>query len=139
MRFRNRVFDDLVQIVAGSAARRAMDMKNKNVAVVEGYLKCLESGELSGADLAENIRFDDPIAGRGSGSDNFRAFLGGFLPALDRITIIQHICEGEFVASHFIVDSSFGPIPILCKFRVIDGRICEAYSFYDPRPVLGGR
>jgi hypothetical protein len=115
-----------------------MDMKNNNDAVVERYLKCPESGAVS-RDLAEKAPFDDRLAGRGSGSNDFRALVSGFLPAIDRITIIQHICEGEFVTTYFIVGSPFGPLPILCKLRIMDGRIWETYLFNDPRPFFGGR
>ncbi|MCU1287908.1 MAG: hypothetical protein JWN60_137, partial [Acidobacteria bacterium] len=51
--------------------------------------------------------------------------------------VIQHICEGEYVVTHWEVDGIFGIISILQKFRVENGKITEAFGYFDPKPILG--
>lgn len=113
-------------------------MKKDNIKVVEDYLNALKQRDLSLAAFAEELYFEDPIAEKHRGAENFRAFLSGFISAINDIEIYGHICEGEYVVSHFAVDTVFGIISTLEKFRVVNGEIVEIYAFYDPRPVLGG-
>lgn len=112
-------------------------MREENVKTVESYLAAIGEKDLGRAPLAADIRFTDPIAGAGAGAENLRAFLSGFLPAVRSVRVIAHVCEGEFVVTHWEVEAVFGIIPILEKFRVRDGLITEAFGFFDPRPVLG--
>jgi limonene-1,2-epoxide hydrolase len=112
-------------------------MREENIKTVEAYLNALKQKDLSLAPFADDVQFEDPVAGRGAGAENFRAFLSGFLPAINDVRAIQHICENDWVVTHWEVDAVFGIIPILEKFRVSDGRIVEAAGFFDPRPILG--
>ncbi len=107
------------------------------MAAVEKYLDALRKRDLSLAPLADELKFEDPIAGRGDNADAFKAFLSGFLPAINDVELIQHVCEGEYVVTHFEVDTVFGAIRILEKFRVEDEKITEAFGYFDPRPILG--
>lgn len=112
-------------------------MREKNIETVEKYLHSLKNRDLSLAPFADDLEFEDPIAGKHSGAENFKAFLEGFLPAINDVKIFRHICEDDTVVTHFEVDAIFGIIPILELFRVKDGKITEIRGFYDPRPVLG--
>ena len=87
--------------------------------------------------LADDVYFEDPMTVKSHGADNLRAFLKGFLAAINDVKIIEHICDGNTVVTHWEVDGIFGIIPILEKFRVENGKITEAIAFFDPRPVLG--
>ncbi len=112
-------------------------MKEANIKTVESYLKALEQKDLSLAPFADDLIFEDPIAGKGTGAENFKAFLLGFLPAINEVRVIQHVCEGEYVVTHWEAAAVFGVIPILEKLRVQDGKITEAFGYFDPRPILG--
>ena len=112
-------------------------MKEENIKTVAAFLNALKQKDLSLAPLADDIDFEDPISGKNTGAENFRAFLSGFLPAIGDIRIHSHVCEDDFVVTHWEVDGVFGIIPILEKFRVRDGKITEAFGFFDPRPILG--
>lgn len=112
-------------------------MKKENIKAVEAYLNALKEKDLSLAPFAEDIKFEDPVSGKNTGAANFRAFLAGFLPAIEDVRVISHVCESDFVVTHFEVDGVFGIIPILEKFRVENGAITEAFGFFDPRPILG--
>ncbi len=112
-------------------------MKEKNIAAVEKFLDALRTRDLSLAPLADDLQFEDSIAGTGAGAENFRAFLSGFLPAINAVEIVQHVCEGDYVVTHWTADTEFGTIPILEKFCIRNGEIVEAFGYYDPRPILG--
>lgn len=112
-------------------------MREENIEVVESYLSAIKQKDLSLARLADDLSFEDPLTGKASGADNLRAFLTGFLPAVNEVRIHQHICEGKTVVTHWEVDGIFGIIPILEKFRIEDGNIKEMIAFFDPRPILG--
>ncbi len=112
-------------------------MREENIKVVESYLNAIKQKDLSLAQLADDLRFEDPMTKKGEGAENLRAFLTGFLPAITDVRIHQHICEGEWIVTHWEVDGIFGVIPILEKFRIEDGKIKEMTAFFDPRPILG--
>ena len=112
-------------------------MKEEKTKAVEAYLNALKQKDLSLASFADDLKFYDPVAGSGAGAENFKAFLQGFLHAINDIRVINHVCEDDFVVTHFEVDTVFGIIPILEKFRVEDGKITEAFGLFDPRPILG--
>jgi len=101
-------------------------------------ITALKAGDLGLLPIAENILFENPISGRQQGAENFRAFLSGFLPAIKDAKIHRCICDGEYIAAHWEVDSVFGIISILEMFRIQGGLITESHSFFDPRPVRGG-
>ena len=112
-------------------------MKEENIKAVEAYLNALKQKDLSLAPFADDLEFSDPVAGNNTGAENFRAFLAGFLPAIRDVRAVSHVCEDDFVVTHFEVDGVFGIISILEKFRVREGKITEAHGFFDPRPILG--
>jgi limonene-1,2-epoxide hydrolase len=112
-------------------------MKEENIKAVEGYLNALKTKDLSLAPFADDIYFEDPIAGKNRGAENFRAFLSGFLPAITDVRVVRHVSEGDYVTTHFEVDGVFGVIPIMEMFKIEDGRITEAIGYFDPRPIIG--
>lgn len=122
-------------LAAGRSA--GQDMKNENIQVVDAYLKALGSRDLSLVPLADDMYFEDPVAGKHHGAENFRAFLSGFLASINEVRLIRHIADGEYVATHFEVDGVFGVIPIIEIFKIEDGKITEAIGYFDPRPILG--
>jgi limonene-1,2-epoxide hydrolase len=113
-------------------------VKEENIEAVEKYLNALKQKDLTLAPLAEDLYFEDPLAGKNTGAENFRAFLSGFLPAIDDVRIHRHISDGEYVATHWEVDGEFGVVPVMEMFRVQNGEITEAIGYFDPRPIIGG-
>ncbi|HVN87736.1 MAG TPA: hypothetical protein VMW17_23105 [Candidatus Binatia bacterium] len=56
--------------------------------------------------------------------------------AVRRIHIIQHIVEGDHVATLLEEETIYGVLlPILSKFQLESGRIKDVRVFYDPRPL----
>ena len=112
-------------------------MKEENIRVVESYIEAIGKGDLTFEMLADDIHFEDPMTVKSHGAENLRAFLKGFVPAIHGVKIIENVCDGNTVVTHWEVDGIFGIIPILEKFRVENGKITEAIAFFDPRPILG--
>ena len=112
-------------------------MREEKIRAVEAYIDAMKQKDLSRAPFADDIAFEDPVSGKNAGAENFKAFLSGFLPAINDARVLSHVCEDEFVVTHWEVDTVFGIIPILEKFRVRDRQIIEAFGFFDPRPILG--
>jgi len=114
-----------------------MGSKADNVRVVETFLNCLKNKDLSDAPVAPDLYFAEPLMGEGRGAEALKAFVSGFFPALSDVRILQHISDGEHVATLWEIDGIFGTIPVFEMFRVVDGKIAEFRAFYDPRPILG--
>jgi limonene-1,2-epoxide hydrolase len=112
-------------------------MTEENIKIVEAFFDALRRKDLSKAPIAADLKFEEPMMGKGSGADALKAFVDGFYAALSDVRIIQHISEGDFVVTHWEVDGLFGTIPILEKFHILNGKIVEFHAFYDPRPILG--
>lgn len=112
-------------------------MREENIKAVEDYINGIGNKDLSFETLDENIYFEDPLTVKSHGKENLRAFLTGFLPAIDSVKIHEHICENETVITHWEIDGVFGAVKILEKFTVKDGKITEAIAYFDPRPILG--
>lgn len=114
-----------------------MGSKEENIKTVEAFLNCLKAKDLSDAPLTDDVYFTEPLMGEGRGADALKAFVSGFFPALSDVRVIEHICEGDQVATLWEVDGVFGQIPVFEKFRIRDGKIAEFRAFYDPRPIIG--
>jgi limonene-1,2-epoxide hydrolase len=114
-----------------------MGSKDENIKVVEAFLNCLKNKDLSQAPLSDDLYFTEPLMGEGRGAEALKAFVSGFFPALDDLRVLQHVSEGDYVATRWEVDGVFGTIPVFELFRVSGGKIAEFRAFYDPRPILG--
>jgi limonene-1,2-epoxide hydrolase len=114
-----------------------MELREENIKVVETFLNCLKNKDLSGAPVSEDLYFVEPIMGEGKGAEALNAFISGFFPALSDVRILQHIAEGDCVATRWEVDGIFGTIDVFELFRIQDGKIVEFRAYYDPRPILG--
>jgi limonene-1,2-epoxide hydrolase len=112
-------------------------MSEENIRVVESYLNALRNHDLNLAPLADNIIFENPMVGKGEGVESFKAFLTGFLPAIKGVKVIDHVCDGDMVATRWEVDTDFGMIRIGDFFYIREEKIIEAYGYFDPRPLFG--
>jgi hypothetical protein len=52
--------------------------------------------------------------------------------------INRHIVDGEWCATVFDFDTTFGIIPMVDRIHMRDGQIMSIRVFYDPRPILVG-
>jgi limonene-1,2-epoxide hydrolase len=113
-------------------------MSEQNIQAVEAYIYALKEKDLSRAPFADDVLFIDPIVGEIKGVEGVRNFLSNFLPAINDARIHKHFTDGDYVATRWEVDATFGLIPIFEQFKIIDGKITEAIAYLDPRPITGG-
>ncbi len=110
-------------------------MPNSNVIAVESYINGLRNKDLSNVPFAPDVTFESPLTLKLFGRERVVEFLSDLFPVIRDIRIKQHICEGDYVATVFDFDTSFGVIPVFDCFRVSDGRLKEIRPYYDPRLI----
>ena len=108
---------------------------NVAIEVVERYLDALRTGQLTDVPFAPDVTFESPLTAQVTGRDAVLEALRGILPAVLDVTVRHHIADGEYVASRFELKTSFGPIDVFDRFRVVNGLLAEVRPFYDPRPI----
>jgi SnoaL-like domain len=95
----------------------------------------LKNKDLSQVPFAPDVTFEGPLSAKISGVDAVQEFLTGMFPVIRDIRIKRHIAEGEFVATEFDFDTTFGVIPVFDCFRVSNGQLKQIRPYYDPRPI----
>ena len=104
-------------------------MREEVVKPVEAYLHGLKKKDLS------DVTFESPLSPKLFGAESVIEFLTGLFPAINDVCVKQHIVEGEYVATLFDFDTTFGVIPVFDCFRVSGGEIKQIRPYYDPRPI----
>lgn len=110
-------------------------MRDELIRVVEGYLDGLRKKDLSEVAFAPDVTFESPLSPKLNGEQAVAAFLTGLFPAIRDIRVKRHIMEGEYVATVFDFDTTFGVIPVFDCFRITNGKLKEIRPYYDPRPI----
>lgn len=110
-------------------------MRDEVVKTVEAYLQGLKNKDLSKVPFARDITFESPLSAKLIGAESIIEFLAGLFPAIKDIRVKQHIVEGEYVATLFDFETTFGVIPVFDCFRVTGGEIKQIRPYYDPRPI----
>lgn len=106
-----------------------------NVEVVESYLDGLRNKDLSDVPFDSDGIFESPLSPRLEGRVQVVELLTGLFPVISDIRIERHIAEGDYVATVFDLDTTFGVIPVFDCFRVSDGLLKQIRPYYDPRPI----
>jgi hypothetical protein len=101
------------------------------VSIAESYITGLGSGDFSDVSFAEDISYESPLTPRVQGQEAID-FLSGLFPLMRGSEILQHIVEGEYIASLFILHTPNGKTHLFDKFRVIEGKLKEINPYYDP-------
>jgi hypothetical protein len=108
-----------------------------NTATAEAFLEAMQDKDLSRAPMADNVSYQGPLSGeRIEGRNQVCRFLGVYLPVINDLRAIRHIAEGDYVATVWQADTSFGLISLVYILRVQAGQIVEIQAFYDPRGFL---
>ena len=110
-------------------------MRDDLIRVVEGYLDGLRKKDLTNVAFAPDVTLEGPLSPKLTGKQAVVEFLTGMFPAIKDVRVKQHIVEGEYVATLFDFETSFGLIPIFDCFRVSNGQLQQIKPFYDPRPI----
>ena len=113
-------------------------MREDVIHAVEAHLNGLGARDLSASPFHEDIEFVGPIGPPIKGEPTVRAVFTGFFPTIKGIKIKRHIVDGEWCATIFDFDTTFGIISMVDVFHVVEGRILSIRVYYDPRPILEG-
>jgi SnoaL-like protein len=108
-----------------------------NVAATTAFMNAMRDKDLSHAPLAEDVCYHGPLSGeplRGRG--HVSRFLQVYLPVIHDVRLIRQIAEGDYVATVWQAETSFGSISLVYVFRLAAGKIVEIQAFYDPRSFL---
>jgi hypothetical protein len=127
-----RICDRLLNLRSGGSVREIV------IRAVEAYLKGLGSQDLSAAPFSPEIVFEGPLGPPINGAAALTEFLTSLFPAISGVHIVRHIVDGDWCATIFDLHTTFGVIPVIDSFRVVDGQILSIRAYYDPRPVIEG-
>ena len=105
--------------------------RDEMVSVVESYITGLGSGDFSRVPFSDDVTLEGPLREKVRGQEAID-FLSGLFPIMRGAEIIQHIVEGDYVASLFVLHTPNGKTYVFDKFRVIDGKLAEINPYYDP-------
>jgi hypothetical protein len=111
---------------------KAMSREQK-VAVVEAYLDCFTTKELSQVSFAEDVTFEGPRMPKLTGRQTILGFLTNILPMIKGIRLKQHIVEGDYVATVFDMETVNGINHVVDRIHIVDGEIKGIHTFYYPR------
>jgi len=110
---------------------------SSSVSAATAFLDAIKHKDLSQAPLAETVSYEGPLSGEViRGRDHVTRFLGIYLPVIRDVRVMRHIADGDYVATVWQADTSFGKISLVYVFRVEMGNIVEIQAFYDPRGFL---
>lgn len=109
--------------------------RDEVVHAVEACLQGLKYKDLSKVPFAPDVTFESPLSPKLVGAEAVFEFLTGLFPAIKDGRVKHHIVEGEYAATLFDFDTTFGIIPVFDCFRVTEGRIRQIRPYYDPRPI----
>jgi catechol 2,3-dioxygenase-like lactoylglutathione lyase family enzyme len=105
------------------------------IEVVERYLNGLATGNVDDVPFAPDVTFESPVAPKVSGREAVIDALRAMLPLIRGVHVRDHVAEGDFVASRFELLTSYGPIEVFDRFRVVNGLLTEIHPYYDPRVI----
>ena len=104
--------------------------REEKVAVVDAYLDCFATKNLSRVSFAEDVTFEGPRMPKLAGRETVIGFLAHILPLVSGIQLKQHIVEGDYVATLFDMETAKGVDHVFDKIHVVDGQIKAIHAFY---------
>ncbi len=111
-------------------------MREDVIRAVEAHLKGLGARDISASPFHPDIEFSSPLSPPLKGAATVRAVFTGFFPTIKGIDIVRHIADEEWCATEFNFDTTFGNLPMVDCFHVVNGQIMSIRVYYDPRPIV---
>jgi len=113
--------------------------REQKVAVVEAYLDCFATKDLSRVSFAEDVTFEGPRMPKLTGRATVLGFLTQILPMVRGIELKQHIVEGDYVASIFDMETVNGVDHVFDRIHIVGGKIKSIHAFYYPEQSPEGQ
>jgi hypothetical protein len=111
--------------------------RQQSVSIVESFFRCIVDKDIAGLPVDPALAVQSPLTPRVSGRaamDYVRAVAAN----THAIRVVQHIVEGDEVASLTENETSNGPLSLFAKFHLDGDHIAEVRVFYDTRQLAGG-
>ena len=109
--------------------------RERKIKVIEQYFRCVVDGNLKALPLTDDYGSESPQSGVLEG-DKASAFLGMIGAEMSDIRVVQHIVDGDFVATHFEEITTKGILPIVGLFELRGDKVCFVRVFFDsPHPA----
>ncbi len=110
--------------------------RDEKVSVVESFLDCIASGKLDRLPIAPELTVESPLTPKLSGEAAIE-YVKAVAAGTKAIQIVQHIVEGDYVATLSENETINGSLSVFSKFQIESGRIKDARVFYNPRQLTG--
>jgi Domain of unknown function (DUF4904) len=104
--------------------------RKQKVAVVEAYLDCFVTKNVSQVPFAEDVTFEGPRMPKLTGRQTIIGFLASIMAAVDRIQVKQHIVEGDYVTTVFDMETMNGVDHVFDRIHIVNGEIKGVHAFY---------
>ena len=112
-------------------------MREDVIRVVGTYIDAVRRNDADRLPLHPDVVFESPL-GRYQGVHAFRKGLADFVGILKSIEVVHLTADDDTCAAVLKIDTTFGLLPFLEYFHVIDLQIVSIRAYYDPRPILEG-
>jgi hypothetical protein len=112
--------------------------REEKVAVVEAYLDCFATKDLSKVSFADDVTFESPRMPKLAGRATILGFLAQILPMVRGVRLKQHIVEGDYVATLFNMETVNGVDHVFDRIHIVDGQIKSIHAFYYPEQTSEG-
>src|SRR6266550_1143463 len=107
-----------------------------NVEIAETYLGALGTKDPTKALLAPDASLQYPLTPRTVvGAADVMEYMSSVMPAVDKVEMERHLTDGEYVVTIWKAHTVWGVIPVCSVFRIVEGKIQDIRSFFDPRPI----
>ena len=110
--------------------------RDEKVSIVESFLSCMASSELDRLPIDPELTVQSPLIPKLSGQAA-KEYVKAVAANTDGIQVIQHIVEGDQVATLTENETTNGPLSVFAKFQIESGRIKDVRVFYDTRQLVG--
>jgi hypothetical protein len=106
--------------------------REHNIALVESYLACFASKDLSAIPFAAQVVFEGPTWPTMTGRQAVLGFLRMILPGIRQAHVKQHIVDGDRVATIFDMETDHGVEHVCDCIEIANGEITRVQAFFYP-------
>jgi len=98
-------------VFPAASLNRGVFMREDVIRAVEAHLNGLGTRDISASPFHQDIEFVGPIGPPIKGASTVRTVFSGFFSTIKGININRHIVDGEWCATVFDFDTTYGTIP----------------------------
>ena len=104
--------------------------RERKIKVIEQYFECVVDGNLKDLPVTDDYGSESPQSGTVRGAKAI-TYLGMIGAEMSDIRVVQHIVDGDFVATHFEEITTKGILPIVGLFELRGDKVCFVRVFFD--------